>query len=552
MSKGFFEFREEMTRKKAAPVELALEAGVLPAASGPGTLGASGTSGTAADASSVNSGSQAITVTQLTSQIDKALRGTFPRTVWVQGEISNLNRNATSGHMYFTLKDATACIDCAMWKPQASALKFKPTEGMEALVAANVRVYQARGRYQLVVSNIQPLGKGALELAFQQTKARLEAEGLFAADRKRPLPAYPLRIALVTSTQTAAVQDMLKVLRAFSWLKVFVYHVSVQGDGCAEKMADALDHLSAHHKSVGNIDVILLGRGGGSLEDLWEFNEECLARAIARCAIPVVTGIGHEVDTSIADLVADYHAHTPTEAAQVVTRLWKTARSDLEMTSGRVGRSVRQIIGNAGRHLQAMGRHEVFRRPLDRIQTMRQTADERQRALRTRASDALQARHRRLSDLETRLQRGRPHSEVNRRREKLLLIERRLTGTLDRAFRQYRESLSAMKARLSGIDPRAAIILRRRDQTSSGARLTHALAELLHRRRLTLDGSARHLQAVSPVNVLNRGYSITTNKRTGEAVRRPDQVKPGDRLLTRVAEGVIESLADDPRQGHLF
>src|SRR6267142_1676243 len=281
----------------------------------------------------------ALTVSQLTAQIERSIKKTFPSILEVQGEVSNL-RYAQSGHLYFSLKDPHNCIDCVMWASDAEGLKFEPEDGMELLVGGRVGIYGPKSTYQIQVARLTPVGQGALELAFRQLCEKLTKEGLFEAKRKKPLPAYPMRIALVTSKEGAAVADMLKVLRRFSWLKLMVYHVPVQGDGAAERIALAIGEINRHAAKVGGVDVILLGRGGGSLEDLWPFNSEMVARAIVASKIPIVTGIGHEVDVSISDLAADYHAHTPTEAAQVATAHWRTARGDIEATALRLRREI--------------------------------------------------------------------------------------------------------------------------------------------------------------------------------------------------------------------
>jgi exodeoxyribonuclease VII large subunit len=367
-----------------------------------------------------------------------------------------------------------------------------------------VKVYADRGKYQLYVSTLAPLGKGALELAFQQLRAKLERDGLFAAERKKPLPAYPLRIALVTGSGTAAVQDMLKVLGRFRWLKVSLCNVPVQGDGAAEKIAGALRKLSEKPEET---DVILLARGGGSLEDLWAFNEEVLARAMAACRIPIVTGIGHEVDVSIADLVADHHAHTPTEAAQTITARWKTAGDLLGVTATRLRRAVRQIVIDARQRLTAIERHEVFRRPLDRINEFRQLLDDRQRAL------ALAASH---------------------------------------ALRRRRSDLSELEGRLAQRHPRHAIALRAARLTSLETSLRKAMSDDRRRRLTRLDALEAHLKAVGPQEVLRRGYSITTRKKDGLPLRSVGDVKPGERIVTQLADGKIESIAEDPKQPSLF
>ena len=282
------------------------------------------------------------TVTQLTAAIEKAIKTGVPASITVRGEVSNVSDRQASGHLYFTMKDSGASINCVMWRDNAARLQFRLEDGLEIIATGRVTVYAPQGRYQLTVQQILPAGRGALELAFRQLQARLSAEGLFDADRKKTIPQYPTRIVLLTSRATAALQDMLKVLRRFPWLKLMVYHVPVQGDGSAAKIAAAIDHLSRHAADIGGVDVILLARGGGSLEDLWSFNEEIVARAIAASRIPVITGIGHEVDCSISDLVADYHAHTPTEAAQVVSQHWKRAADSLSQAQTRLRNIVRQ------------------------------------------------------------------------------------------------------------------------------------------------------------------------------------------------------------------
>src|SRR5688500_1385675 len=345
MSTNFFEFREKLTAK------------VEPARAAPATP--------ATTATPAKAGALPMTVSQLTGYIDRAIRAGVPPHVLVKGEVSNWKLHRSSGNVYFTLKDSKACIDCVMYAGEASLLRFQPGDGMELLASGRVAVYQQRGKYQLYVATLDPIGQGALELAFRQLCTKLEAEGLFAAERKRPIPQCPTRIAMVTSTGTAALQDMLKVLRRCAFLRVCVYDVPVQGAGAAEQIARALNHLNRKHHTIGGVDVVLLARGGGSLEDLWAFNEECVARAVANCAIPIITGIGHEVDTSIADLVADGHAHTPTEAAQIVTSNWRHAPESLDGAAARLRRIVRARLSDARQQLASIERHETFRRPRD-------------------------------------------------------------------------------------------------------------------------------------------------------------------------------------------
>ena len=304
-----------------------------------------------------------LTVSQLTARIERALKDQLPGSFLVRGEVSNFKHHGGSGHLYFTLKDNDACVDCVMFKSDAASLRFAPQDGIEIVATGRIAVYAQRGRYQLYIARLEPVGQGALELAFRQLCAKLQAEGLFDPARKKPLPPYPRRIALVTSTQTAAIQDMLKVLSRFPFLQLMIYHVPVQGEGAAAKIAEALRDINRGHSDIGGIDLILLSRGGGSLEDLWAFNEEIVARAVAASSIPIITGVGHEIDVSVADLVADYHAHTPTEAAQVSVANWRTAPDALEATGIRLRREIRTLLQEARQRLAQVQRHEVFPPP---------------------------------------------------------------------------------------------------------------------------------------------------------------------------------------------
>jgi exodeoxyribonuclease VII large subunit len=448
-----------------------------------------------------------LTVSQLTARIDRVLKAGIPGSIAVRGEVSNYRLHGASGHAYFTLKDASACIDCVMFRSEVANLRFAPADGLELIATGRISVYGQRGRYQIQVTSLEPLGQGALELARRQIQQKLEAEGLFDPDRKRPLPLYPRRIALVTSTGTAAVQDMLKVLRRFAFLEVSVYHVPVQGDGSAEKIAAALTELNRSARAGAGHDLILLGRGGGSLEDLWEFNEEVLVRAVAASKIPVVTGIGHEIDVSIADLAADYHAHTPTEAAQVATAHWRTARDFIDTAVVRLGRETRNVIRQARQRVDQIERHEAFRRPLDKVNALRQLLDDRQRDMTLAVGERLRLIHDRVARLDARLRERHPRHLAALHGERLTAFGQRL----ERAARQSVQS---------------------------------------HVRRIDL-ASAR-LHCISPQEVLKRGYSLTVNKKTGKVIRDPAEVKAGDALITRLANGQIESRVEDARQLKLF
>jgi exodeoxyribonuclease VII large subunit len=495
---------------------------------------------------------QPLTISQLTAQIERTLASSFPERLLVKGEASNLNLNQASGHLYFTLKDAHACIECVMYRSDADRLRFTPEDGMELLTTGQLMVYAPRGRYQLRVTRLDPVGRGALEVALRQLQAKLEAEGLFAAERKKPLPAYPQRVAIVTSTNTAALQDILKVLRRFTWLKLMVYHVPVQGQGAGQQIAQALADLGRGAEGLGGIDVIILARGGGSLEDLWEFNQECVARAIAASHIPVVTGVGHEIDVSIADLVADYHAHTPTEAAQVVTTRWREAREELEQQVVHLGRLLRALLQQARQRLSGIERHELFRRPLDRVNSARQLLDDRHKAL----ALAMGARLRKLAGqvqaVTSRLEQYRPASIVLRYRSRLAGAQQRLTAVMASRLGTQRQRLSRLMTALGERHPRHALVLAGQRLAASSRRLSLAMQRVLQRRRQGLEARQIHLNALGPEQVLKRGYSITTLKKGGKVVRSAQDVKEGDRLVTRLADGQVESTVQDKQQLPLF
>jgi exodeoxyribonuclease VII large subunit len=534
MSKtGFFDFHEQVRRKPRAAAAGGAE--IVPAGAA------------SADAAA---GPQAITVSQLTSRIDRAVRAGVPETVYVRGEISNFRPNAGSGHLYFTLKDVENCIDCVMWKSDASRLKFTPVGGIELLATGKVGIYGKQGKYQLYVNNLRPLGKGALELAFQQLRAKLQAEGLFAPERKRPLPTYPMTIALVTGANTAALQDMLKVLRRFAWIRLLVYPVPVQGQGAAQKIVDAIRHLSERGHELG-IEAILLARGGGSLEDLWSFNEEIVARAIDGSTLPIVTGIGHEVDTSIADLVADYHAHTPTEAAQIISHHWRGARDAVDLSNVRLRRLVTDLLQDARQRLRNIERHEAFRRPMDRINGYRQLLDDRQRQLSLALTKRLHVASWRIAEMRTRLDRHMP-ARINRLREQLSKIGNGISAAIAMRMRRSAERLTRATALLNDRHPKYRLPLHRQRLSGLADRLTVAARSNLLLRQQKLDALARQLEAVGPENVLRRGYTITTRKKTGEILRCGETLKPGEHLLTRFADGETESEVVDLKQPGLF
>ena len=326
-----------------------------------------------------------LTVSLLTRGIRDLLEGEFP-TVWVQGEISNFVAHR-SGHWYFTLKDEGASLSAAMFRGQNRRVRFEPEHGMEVVCRGRISVYPPRGNYQLIVDRIEPQGVGALQLAFEQLHRRLEAEGLFRPDRKRPLPRLPVRIGVVTSPTGAAIRDMIRVLgERFEPLEIRVAPARVQGAGAAEEIAAALDLLNRE----GKVQLILCGRGGGSLEDLWAFNEEAVARAIARSRIPVISAVGHEVDVTIADLVADARASTPSNAAEIAVPVRAELDAYLADLGGRLERAARRDL--EGRRQLSVQLSRRLIDPRRHLQIQAQRGDELAARLRRAAEHGLQRR----------------------------------------------------------------------------------------------------------------------------------------------------------------
>ncbi len=330
-----------------------------------------------------------LSIGELTGQIKQTLEGRFSR-VWVTGEISNFSR-PQSGHCYFTLKDDSAQIRAVMWRTAAKAARFELHDGLEVICQGYLDVYAPRGSYQLVIQKVEPKGLGSLERALRLLREKLAAEGLFSPARKRPLPRFPRRIAFVTSPTGAAVRDFLEVLRR-RWrdVHVLIVPVRVQGDGAAAEIAAGIELVN---RLADGVDVLVVGRGGGSLEDLWAFNEEIVVRAIHASRIPVVSAVGHEIDVTLSDLVADVRALTPSEAAERVAPAMEEMRELLERQQLRLAAALRGRFQLARTRVDHLAACRVFRRPLDRVQLLGQRLDE----LQTRAGRAMTRRLERAS-----------------------------------------------------------------------------------------------------------------------------------------------------------
>ena len=429
------------------------------------------------------------TVSDLNRAVRGLLDGGFPL-LWVEGEISNLARPA-SGHLYFSLKDAQAQVRCALFKNRGQLLRFKPADGMKVLVRGRVSLYEPRGDYQLIAEHMEEAGHGALQRAFEELKKKLAAEGLFDADRKRPLPAVPRSIGVITSPSGAALRDILSVIRRrYPPARVILYPVPVQGEGAGGKIAAMLVLASARAEC----DVLILARGGGSLEDLWAFNEEAVARAIRASSIPVVSGVGHEIDFTIADFAADLRAPTPTGAAELVTpdvsdwllRLQQHALR-LVQAERRLLRAWRERLTWCMERLEHLHPGRVLR---DRAQRL----DELQLRLTRSVRVQLKHEHARLETLSASL---REHSPVQR-------------------LRRASDRLTSLAAQLDAA-ARARIML-------IGKRLALAM---------------RALDTVSPLATLQRGYAIVSDAASGNVISHVASAHPGQSIQARLADGEL-------------
>jgi exodeoxyribonuclease VII large subunit len=431
------------------------------------------------------------TVSELTARIRELLAREFPE-LRVEGEISNL-RVAQSGHLYFTLKDARAQIRCVCFRTEARFLKFRPEDGLHVTVGGGLGVYDQRGEYQINVATIEPVGLGALQLAFEQLKARLAAEGLFEAGRKKPLPLLPRRIGLITSPAGAAVRDILRVLRRrHPNLRVLLYPVRVQGEGAAAEIVEAIRYFNRARAA----DALIVARGGGSLEDLWAFNEEIVARAIAASAIPVITGVGHETDFTIADFAADVRAPTPSAAAELVVQTRQEFDRHLAELGRRLADRVRYRLLEARHRLQELRAHPGFRQLEELVRQRRQRVDELGLAL----AELLRER-------------------LGESRERFRLAQTRLAAI------DLRARLAALRGRLERHEPELAVRIER----------------LLARRRRALEALFVKLEERSPLRVLERGYAICYDA-AGQVVRDAAAVATGDAIAVRLARGRLRAI----------
>jgi exodeoxyribonuclease VII large subunit len=429
-------------------------------------------------------------VTRLTREVRLLLERGLG-VVWVEGELSNFSQ-PSSGHWYFSLKDRDAQLRCAMFRTKNVLVGFTPRPGTQVLIRGRIGVYEARGEYQMIAEHLEEAGLGALQREFERLKARLAAEGLFAAERKRPVPRFPRRIGVVTSPTGAALRDILNVLRRrFPPAHVLIYPAPVQGAAAAPALVRALDAASARAEC----DVLVLARGGGSLEDLWAFNDERLARAIQRCTVPLVCGVGHEVDFTIADFVADARAPTPSAAAELVVPDRHACLEALQRTLQRLTAGTRREL----RMLQA-----------------------------------------RVTGTERRLQQAHPGTRLNQQAQRLDDLALRLHAATRSRVHLGQVRLAEARARLAHASPRHALREYRARHEHLQLRLTQALRAHLARTGQRLAVAQRGLHAVSPLATLERGFAIVSDAE-GRVLSSTDQLSCGQEIEARLARGTLRA-----------
>jgi exodeoxyribonuclease VII large subunit len=415
---------------------------------------------------------------------------------WVEGEISNF-RAPDSGHLYFTLKDGNAQIRVVMFSSKARLLRFRPADGMQVVVRGRVTIYEDRGELQIAAEYIEPKGAGGLQIAFEQLKAKLEAEGLFAAERKKPIPALPSRIGIVTSPQAAALRDILNILqRRHHSANAVIYPAQVQGDFAAIEVAAGVRYFNEVRDDAGrSVEVIIVGRGGGSAEDLAAFNDEGLARTVAASQVPVISAVGHETDFTIMDFVADLRAPTPSAAAELVIRSRMEVETQAEAVRERLVRGMERRLLEARHALMERAQHGAFARMMDLIRQRQQKVD----------------------DLTFRLERG--------ERQMLELTRRRLE-TVSAAVRHY-----DLRRVLAGI---------RGELEAGTAAMAAAMRHQLLLNKVRLERMSRALEALSPLAILERGYALVFDG-SGQLVKDASLLKPGSEIRARLARGEVQA-----------
>ncbi|MCP4257944.1 MAG: exodeoxyribonuclease VII large subunit [Planctomycetes bacterium] len=458
------------------------------------------------------------TVSQINTLIKVTLEDNLPSQLVIKGEITNFKHHP-SGHCYFSLKDEKSNLPCVMWKTNVRRVRFRPENGLAVLATGFIDVYVPHGRYQLIVDELIPAGVGALQLAYEQMVKKLRAEGFFDDEHKKALPAYPQKIGILTSESGAAVHDIIdSIHNRWPCVELLFYPVPVQGEGAAEKIATALKFLNKRNKEL-KLDVLIVGRGGGSMEDLWAFNEEVLARAIFDSNIPIISAVGHEVDVTVADFVADARASTPTKAGIV-------AVPDMQEVLGRLINIERRLTGQieaklkcAQQDLEIILANAVFRNPLLLVQNAQQQLDELSAELAEMMKELLTGMHRKFSAAYEQIVRIEPH----------------------RLLKNKAVELNNCRHRIN-VGIRSIINNRQVELNYSQYRVDKRIYAIINNCQILLTAQENRLEGLNPKSVLKRGYSITTNKKSGLLVKTRDDVRLGEHLITELTdENLIES-----------
>ena len=436
------------------------------------------------------------TVSQITSLIKTSLENSLPGRLTITGEISGFKRHS-SGHCYYDLKDENAIIPAAMWSSDFAKLKFKPENGLAVLAKGHIDVYPPQGKYQFYAELMTPAGMGALQLAFEQMKNKLAAEGLFDEEHKKPLPKYPFRVGILTSESGAALSDIIDSIKnRWPVAKLLFYDVPVQGEGAAEKIAAAIRDVNKRNNLL-KLDVVIVGRGGGSMEDLWAFNEEVLARAIFASKIPVISAVGHEVDVTIADLVADARASTPTKAGVIAVPDIREVSQQIDSACKRIQQNTESTLKLSAQKLKTILAAAVFRSPIIIIQNREQAIDE---------------------------------------------LGNNLAESAKSVVLNIRKLLQTYFEKILKIEPHRILADRKISLNSAISTIAEKTNRTFINARIQLETQTARLSACNPKSVLNRGYSITKNAVTGNVIKIPADVNIGDLLTTELKEeNTIES-----------
>lgn len=475
------------------------------------------------------------TVTQLTRLIKLTLSQNLPGKILLSGEISNYKHHG-SGHVYLTLKDEDAQIAAVMWKSAAGKLKFVPSDGLAVVATGRVDVYQPQGKYQFYIDKLEPAGVGALELAFRQLAEKLRNEGLFDQAHKKPIPAYPETVAIVTSATGAAIQDIEKTLnRRFRSVRKLLFPVSVQGEAAAGEIAEAITLINRFPKKLGGVDVMIVGRGGGSIEDLWPFNEEIVARAVYASEIPIISGVGHETDTTIIDLVADRRAVTPTAAAELAVGVQDELLSDVWQIQQRMNLALNRRQDNAEKTLENLRSRGVFARPLDAVRYRGQTVDELWASLAGGISEIMLTNQRGLENQSAILRRIEPHYVLSQARTRLMQQQHHIQSTIVEFYRNLGHKIKTCSVKIDVHNPQKEMTRQRILLTQTAQRIGRGYRVQNKTRRERIKNISARLAGVDPRSILKRGYSITRLKESKNIVTDDQSLRAGDVILTELA-----------------